>query len=228
MTPQGPPQTPKVSPIIWVLAILGAVIVLALLAVVVGGLFLAHKAKEAGVDAELFRKHPGVAITKMVAAMNPNAEIVSVDEGRGVLTIRDKRTGKEVTLKFDDVRAGKVIIEGDGKREVIVSGEAAGANLPRWVPRYPGASAKANVSVVQNEEQDTGNITMTTPDEPAKVLEYYQHEFRKQGPAWKTSVTTTDEGGVIHAADENTERIITLAVARSGGDTTINLTFTRK
>lgn len=228
MTPQTPPQSPKVSPIVWVLAILGAVVALALVAVVLAGLFLAHKAKEAGVDSELFRKHPGVAITKMVAAMNPNADIVSVDEGKGVLTIRDRRTGKEVTLKFDDVRAGKVIIEGDGKSEVIVSGEGAAVNLPRWVPRYPGASAKANVSVLRNEEQDTGNVTMTTADEPAKILDYYRHEFRRQGPAWKTSVTTTDEGGVIHAGDENTDRIITVVVARSGGDTTINLTFTRK
>ena len=228
MTPQNPPPPRKVSPLVWILAGLGAVIVLALLAVFLGGLFLAHKAKEAGVDANLFRKNPAVAITKMVAAMNPNADIVSVDEGRGVLTIRDRRTGKEVTLRFDDVRQGKVIIAGDGKQAVIGTGENAGATLPRWVPRYPDASGKANVSIVQNDQQDTGNVTMTTGDEPAKVLEFFQTELRRQGPMWKTSITKTDEGGVLHAGDENTERTITVVVGRSGGETTVNLTFTRK
>lgn len=228
MTPQTPPPPRKVSPIVWILAGLGAVIVLGLLVVFLGGLFLAHKAREAGVDPGLFRKNPAVAITKMVAAMNPNADIVSVDEDRGVLTIRDRRTGKEVTLKFDDVRQGKVIIAGDGKQAVIESGENAGMNLPRWVPRYPDASAQAKVSIVRNEQQETGNITLTTADEPAKVLDFFRTELRKQGPMWKTTVTATAEGGVLHAGDENTERTIAVVVARSGGETTINLTFTRK
>jgi hypothetical protein len=228
MMPQSNPTKAKIHPLVWILAGLAAVVVLLAVAVVVGGLLLVNKAREAGVDAEMFRKNPAVAITKMVTAMNPDAEILSVDEGRGMLVVRDKRTGKTVTLRFDDVRNGKVTIEGDDKQEVIVTGGAGtDVKLPRWVPRYPGAAAKATVSV-QNPDQDTGNVTLTTSDDPRAVLDFYEKEFQKEAPAWKTSLTRSSDGGVIHASDENTERTVTVAVGRSGSDTAINLTFTRK
>jgi hypothetical protein len=228
MMPQSNPPKPKIHPLVWILAGLAAVVVLLAVAVLVGGLLLVQKAKEAGVDAEMFRKNPAVAITKMVTAMNPNAEILSVDEDRGMLVVRDKRTGKTVTLRFDDIRNGKVTIEGDDKQEVIVTGGGgADVKLPRWVPGYPGAAAKATVSV-QNPDQDTGNVTLTTSDEPKAVLDFYEKEFQKEGAVWKTSITRSGEGGVIHADDEDTERTVTVAVGRSGSGSTINLTFTRK
>src|SRR4051812_39175440 len=69
----------KTSPIVWILLGLGVMIVLFVGALTIGGIFIVHKAKQAGLDPELWQRNPGVAVTKMLAAANPDAEIVSLD-----------------------------------------------------------------------------------------------------------------------------------------------------
>ncbi|MEO8656939.1 MAG: hypothetical protein ABI693_00630 [Bryobacteraceae bacterium] len=226
MTPQNAPASKSTNPIVWILAAIAAIVVLLGVAAVVTGLFVAKKARDAGIDADLFRRNPGVAITRMITALNADAEIVSVDEARGTVIVRDKRNGKTVTLRFDDVKKGHIVIDTDGKESVTINSDAP-VKLPLWVPQYPGAAAKANVRV-ETEERDVANVTMTTPDDVRKVLDYYEREFRKQGRAWKLNLTHNDSGGVIHATDEGNERIVTIVAASDGSETTINLSFSRK
>src|SRR5450759_1653720 len=77
-----PPPPKKTSPIVWVLVGLGAFLLLVVIAVAGAGFFLVHKVKQAGLDPELMRRNPGLATVKMMAALNPNIEVLSVNENR--------------------------------------------------------------------------------------------------------------------------------------------------
>src|SRR3954452_19840259 len=85
----------RTSPIVWVLVGLGCLFGLALIAAIGTGAFFVHKARRAGIDTELFRDNPGLAVGKMLAAVNPNLDVVRTNEGEGTVTLRDRRNGKQ-------------------------------------------------------------------------------------------------------------------------------------
>ncbi|HVN06452.1 MAG TPA: hypothetical protein VMT86_18660 [Bryobacteraceae bacterium] len=98
----GIPAPRRFSPLIWVLAAMFGLFVLG------GGLVLVHQAKHAGVDARLMRNNPGLATAKLLAATNPDIEIISTDEDKGKVTIRQKSTGKVITVDLDKMKQGKI------------------------------------------------------------------------------------------------------------------------
>jgi hypothetical protein len=51
------------SPIVWVLVIVLGLFVFGILAVVGTGFFVFHKARQAGLDPELLRRNPGLAVS---------------------------------------------------------------------------------------------------------------------------------------------------------------------
>ena len=75
-------QPRKTSPLVWVLvAILGLFILIGI-GVIGAGVFVMHKAKQAGLDPDLMRHNPGLAVGKLLAATNPDLEVISVDDGQ--------------------------------------------------------------------------------------------------------------------------------------------------
>ncbi len=226
MTPAGLPSAKKSSPLLWVLAAVAGILVLIGIALLVGGLFLAQRARQAGFDPDTIGRNPGAALARLVTMMNPNTDVVSVDDAKGTVTVRDRKTGKIITLRFDDLRKGKISINSeDGGSVTVNSGEEA--RVPRWLPSYPGAKATANVSV-QAENGDAGTVVLTTPDDPSRVFQFYSGAFRDRGPRWHVRTTATDDGGVLTALNEETQRQATIAVAKTADGSTINITFSRK
>src|SRR6187455_2979747 len=74
--PGAAPAKRKTSPIVWVLVIILGIFVLGFVGVVGTGLFVYSKVRQAGVDPELFRTNPGLAVSRLIAAVNPDVEVV--------------------------------------------------------------------------------------------------------------------------------------------------------
>ena len=53
-----------------------------------------------------FVSNPGLALSKVLTAANPDIEVLNVDNVGRRLTIRNRRDGSEVTVSFDDVKDG--------------------------------------------------------------------------------------------------------------------------
>ena len=168
--PAGLPAPKKVSPVVWILGGCAVLVVLAVAAMMIGGLFIAHKVQQAGLDPDLLQKHPELAVVKMMVAANPDAELVSIDESRGIVTVRDKKTGKTVTMNFEDIKRGKMSFESEGKKvEMEGHGEgdtgsftvktdegtakfgAGAVKMPAWLPAYGGVSVQGFVSFPSSE-----------------------------------------------------------------------------
>jgi len=252
MTPQpqppgGMPPKKKTSPWVWVLVAVVGVFVLFGLLLVAGGLFVFHKAKQAGLDPDLMRRNPALAVTKMLATVNPDVEVLRVDEKRGLITLRDKKTGKTTTVDFEDVKRGKIVFEGEGGEKVTVEtsgeGETGTVRLkssegvvefgkevgktPDWVPSYPGSKPEGTFSA-RGEQGESGTFHFTTSDTPAKVIAFYDGALKRGGMKVSSSSYQEDgkiAGGMVSGTDEATDRSVTVLVGSQEGGASVNVTF---
>src|SRR5712691_1946207 len=97
----------------------GGLIIVGILVFVLGGFFLWNKAKQAGLDPDLIEKKPALAIAKMMVAANPDVELVSVDDEKGLITVKDKKTGKTMTVNLEEAQQGKITFKDDDKNEEV-------------------------------------------------------------------------------------------------------------
>jgi len=236
--------TRKTSPIVWVLLAFGVIAVLGVCTVVAGGIFVVHKARQAGLDPALWERNPGLAATKMLAAANPDAEIVSMNEGAGVVVVRDRKTGKTIRMNFADLKSGHMSFESDGEKvSVAAVGDgntgavelkskdgtarfAAGSSvkLPSWLPAYSGATNVGGFSG-SGPDGDTGTYGFKTTDSPATVAQFYETSLQKAGftiqqkmQAAETTVLTAD----------NSANSVNVAVTSDNGQTSVTVSFAPK
>jgi hypothetical protein len=225
--PDAPPPRRKTSPIVWILV---AVIGLACVAgaiTLAGGLFLVHKAREAGVDTDLFRDNPSLAIAKLIAAAHPDTEVVSTDTGSGTVTLRDRKTGKEMTFTFDQIRKGNFRFEADednGRKAVVQLGGDA-EKIPAEVPVYPGAKVQATFEVDGDGggRQGAYEYEFSTQDTPSKVFAWYHRKLQEDGRKLALHNESPD-GGMLVAEDDANRRTLRVIVSRDADKTTINVT----
>ena len=242
MPPQGPPAK-KSNVLMWVLIGVGGLVVLGMLAVGVGTFLVyrtvSHVVKESGFDPDLMQRNPGLAMAKMVAAINPDAEVVSTNDRAGTITIREKSTGKVVNMRFDPDKKSLVIVgddgnqveihgDGDGKDgsveikasdgTVKFGSAAAGAALPSWLPAYPGSSPIGALST-QSKDGSQNSWTFKTSDPPTAVMTFYQDKLKDAG--LKITMTTQSAGGgMISADDKASGRTALITAGQSGTDGT--------
>jgi len=242
-------ESGKISVLMIVLISIACVVVVGLLLLGLGGWFLYEKAKEAGLDTELLSENPAVAVARMAAAMNPNIEVVSVDENAGQITILDKESGKKVTLNLEDVAQGKISFEtDDGKTSTLEVTENEGqgtvrlqssegtaefgqtsVKLPDWIPLYPGATVQGGMSG-QTAEGLSGQASIATPDSPEKVIEFYTEALKKAG----LEVNTIQHGGadgidaMINAVGADQGRQVVLMIGKSEQGTTGSVAFSER
>jgi hypothetical protein len=218
------PAAKKTSPLVWILAGIGIIVVLGMVTCGVGAFFIGRAVKNAGFDSDLMKKNPGLAMTKMVTALNPNFDVVSTNDSAGTVTVREKSTGKTVTYKFDPDKKSLVITGEDGA-EVKIGGSAAN-KMPDWVPIYPGSSPEGTYSV-QSAEGNSGTFTFKTPDAASKVTSYYQDQLRAASFN-VTLVSSGDQGGMLSAEDADKKRTIIITAGASSGTTTASVIVNEK
>src|SRR2546427_9566717 len=115
-----PPPQKKSNVLVWVIAGCGTFVVIGIIAVFLGGYFVWNKAKEAGLDPELMQKRPALAVAKMMVAANPDVELVSVDDEKGLITVKDRKTGETLTVDLDEAQQGRLVFKQEGKGEVTI------------------------------------------------------------------------------------------------------------
>ncbi len=227
------PAKRGLSPIVWVLIIVGGLILLSILGVVGAGFFVMHKVHQAGFDSELMQRNPGYAAAKMIITMNPDVEEVNHDEAAGTITVREKKTGKITTMKFGDIKNGHFSFSAKDENGQTGSIEFGGGlgKLPSWVPVYPGAKAEGEFSATggsgQNEEG--GTVVLSTSDDWSKVMSFYQDKAKDLGMK-ATMTTNTGSGGMLIFTDEDSKRTLSVTAGGGGssGNSSVSLTYSMK
>jgi hypothetical protein len=235
----------KHSALLWILGgCLGLVVIAGIIAVSTG-IFIAHKA---GLDPALMKKDPGLAVAKMLASSNPDIEVLSVDEDRSIIRVRDKKTGKTMTMNLEDAKNGKIVFEDDQNKQVEIQtrgegedaaveiksaegimrmGAAASVQLPDWLPSYPGAEGTGTFSV-SGAEGKAGSCAFKTSDSVDDVASFYEAALKEAGfEVQKTTTQIPGQGTLIMlgGTDKDGHRTAHVTAAASGEGTTINLVF---
>jgi hypothetical protein len=95
---------------------------------------LVHQARQADIDPELIRRNPGLATAKIFAAANPDADVVSTNENAGTITIRDRKTGRVVTMTFDEAKAGQFRFSAQGENGGAAAGNTGPVAMKKSLP----------------------------------------------------------------------------------------------
>lgn len=218
------PVKRKTSPIVWVLVILLGLFGLGAIAVVGTGAFLVHKVRQAGVTPEMWHDNPGEAVGKLLSAVNPNLDVVRVDDGRVIL--RDRSNGKQFSIAIDAARNGSLTLKADDERgggSVQFGGDA---RISSWVPQYPGSHPEATFSAQGESDRDAGeagNFSFRTSDSVSSVLAYYEREGERMGLPVRTG-----PAGTVVVGEKNRDRYLKIVATANSDDTKVNVTYARK
>lgn len=220
--PGAPAPKKKTHPLAWVLVAIGGVLLLFGLLIIAGGLFLFNKAKQAGFDPDLWAKNPAAAAARMIAAANPDAELVRVDERKGIVVIREKSTGKTFTINFEDVKRGRIVFS-DDRGETVALGGAA--KLPDWVPVYAGAKPEL-AAAGEGAERSGGTYQFTTRDSVSAVAGYYKAALEKAG--FTINAETAQPGvATVSGDDEAGGRMVNVTLVSEGQETRVHVVYSQ-
>lgn len=245
MTNGGPVQKQGMSPWAWVAIGCGGLLVLGGLVFAVVGYFLYGKAREVAREME---EDPIAATSRIIAAANPEIELVEADKDSRRVTFRNTKTGEQFTFDYEDVEEGRLSFTSDGEtasiefdtqggdagRMTITTDEGtttyrAGAELeqhPAWLPVYPGSEAKGTYAS-ETPEMVAGGFTFETSDGLEDVLSFYAAELESAGLQIR-SRTTTPEGAMLIAASSDESRTATVTASSKDGGVEALVNFMEK
>ena len=178
-------------------------------------------------------KNPGAAMAKLLTVANPNVEVVGTDNDSRTFKIRNKETGEVSTISWDAVgKNGNFTIsadDGHGGHGTVKFG-GGDADIPSWVPKYPGATSVGVFSATGTDSNGAGSggtFSFTTSDEPHKVLDYYKDKAAELG--LKVNMNTDmPTGGMIIAANDGEKRVLSATATTSGNSTSGVISFKEK
>jgi hypothetical protein len=233
--PQGAPPPKKTSPLVWILGGIAVLMCGVMLTCGIGAYMLTRAVKNAGFDPDLMQRNPGLAMTKMAAALHPDLEVISTNDRTGKITMREKSTGKTLTFKFDPDKK-TLVMAGDDGQEVKISTSGDGANgsvaistadgtmkygagsgkAPDWVPVYPGSTTAAAYSA-QNNDGSQNTFTFKSQDAASKVVAFYQEQLKATG--FTVTQVLGDQGGLVTGENAEKKRTLTVTIGSSAEGT---------
>ena len=174
MYPPPPIEGPKKTPVwVWILAAVGVLIVLGVIAVSLLGYYAIHKLKEVA--------NSPIAAAALLSKIDPDLEVLDVDENKKVIHVRNKRNNEEVTLNMSDILQGKLKISHEGK-DGVESFELGGkVKLPTWLSAYPGVEPRGIGATRSDKGSGGGMFSFESSDAPEKILAFYKTGLEKGG-----------------------------------------------
>jgi len=245
--PPPPPQKKGLGVLGWVAIGCGVIFLIVIILFAAGGFMAKRFIDKAG-------KNPEMTAAKLLIKANPDVELVKSDDDAKTFTLRDKKTGEVMTVNLSDVRNGHLTMT-DGKGATVNIGgqgteggfnatvtDAKGqtstmhmsagrtANLPDWLPVYPGGSAQGTYDTTTPEGR-SAMVVVTTSDTPQAVLDFYRDKLKAAGI--EVNITTQEgnggvSGGTVSGNTSDQKRSALVAVTTSEGKTQATVTFNEK
>ena len=209
-----PPQPKKGIPV-WAWLIIGVVVItfLAIITVSVAGYFFFKQVEQVA-------RNPQSAIVRIAAAANPDVDVIDVNENTGKVTIRDKKTGKIVTIDGDAIKDGRITIDSEDGHAVI--GAGANVKTPDWVFLPPGAKVVGGMTA-NGKDGATGTVVFTAAEPIDAMKSFYEDKYKAAGyeqSLSSMSATGNDQALQLVFRHEGRKRSVTIVAASSGGTIT--------
>jgi hypothetical protein len=225
---QAQPRKKGFSPLAWLAVGCVGLIAVSGIGLAVGGYYVKNKVQG---FVERVEKNPELVAIETMARLNPEIDLVRSDEERRTVTIRNKRSGEEVTLDFEDAREGTFrFSSGEDQAELRLSGDqgvmevrsnegtmrwGGGGEAPSWVPVYPGTRAQLAFSS-DDATSLSGIASLDTTDSLDRVLGYFREQLAGAGYQVSESRFSGPDGEGALVAGENKREKRSLSVALEG------------
>jgi hypothetical protein len=193
-------------------------------------------------------KNPAAFAAKLMTAGNPELEVVSQDDDRRTVTIRNKKTGESLTVNAAELEKGKLAFRNEKGEQLTVEGSGDGGKggltvtskdgtttvgsgagalpTPDWVPAYPGVKPVGAMAKKGPEGED-GMFSFQTADEVGKVLGHYEGKLK--GAGYQVERTTTEgqagAAGSLTAKHEGAARSVSVTAVTAEGGTQVTVVY---
>ena len=242
--PPIPQQEKKgLGPWVWLGIGCAGILVLSGVAFSLAGYFIYGKAKDVAREME---EDPVALTSRLIAAANPEIELVDADKSNRVITFRNTETGEEFTFDYDDIEEGKFsFTSGDESTSIDFNTDSdtgamtittedgqtmtygAGASEhPDWVPVYPGTEPQGTYAS-ETPEMRAGAFSFETTDGLDQVLDYHVSELEAAGFVIQNR-TTTPTGAMILATSSDEIRSVTVTASVNDDNISAMVNFTEK
>ncbi len=241
--PAAQPPAKKSKALMYVLAGCGGLIVLLLVIALAGAFGMRNKAAE-------FSANAAFGAAKLAGSLNPEVEVLDANSNTGKITVRDKKTGKTVTMDFRDIKNGRFSFEGeDGKRvDLQAQGEGdsgsltvkgpdgtmqfgggSAAKIPAWVPQYPGGQVIGTFSA-QGGQGDAGTFQLKCSGTVEAVAAFYEREIKAAGMTVQKHTMQSGNTNMIMVMGENTSdgRSVNATVSSTDQGTVAQIVYQTK
>ncbi len=240
-----PPPAKKGSVWLWVLGGCLGLLLLGGAVTAIVGYITFQKAKEVAGD---FENKPVFTAAKALVMLNPDIELVNADEDTQRITIREKSTGKTITVSLDDLKEGKISftdekgeqytlqtegehggvrVEGPDGQQVFSAQSGSNVEFPDWAP-VPAGTYSSSAKTTTTE----GTIWVVTVDSESTVqqlADQLEKDLTSRGfRVTGKSITTTADGSALmfSAASDDGKRTITAMGGSKSGTPKVEFIYT--
>jgi len=190
-------QKKGLSTLAWIGIGCGGLLLVGIVVISVGGYFAAKTA------ADFIGDNPAAAAAEAIVRLNPELDLIDSDREAGTITIREKSTGKEVTVNYSQLERGELLF-GDGAGEEVridssaaasggpisitgadgasmsIGGSGAAVEVPSWLGQYSGAKTDVGGYAATSNGKRSGIYSFATND-GAAALSYYEGRLKALG-----------------------------------------------
>jgi hypothetical protein len=223
--PQMPPKKKGLHPLAWVGIGCGGV---ALLGAIVVGLLVWTGFKQAkGLMDELAKEmkmNPAKGSAELIVDTNPDIEKVSQNDAAGEMTVRIRSTGEELTFHFQDLAKGPGELK-DTNGNVIGPVQGDLAQVPSWVPRYPGLENETVWYQLEENGGKSGLISGETNHPLSAVKVFYDGVASKKLSSRSSSQNRVGSAGKLSLSYSGGGQSLTIEAYEDGGDTYIHTQY---
>lgn len=242
-----PPPAKKGGVWMWVLGGCLGLLLLGGAVTAVIGYFAVQKAKEVAGD---LQSKPIYTAAKALVMLHPDIELVNADEDSERITIREKSTGKTVTLSLEDLKEGKISftdekgeqytlkaegsgenggirIEGPGGQEVLRAQSGGNIDFPDWAT--PPAGAYSNSAKTVTTNGTVWMVTVTTSENVEDLAGQLERDATSRGFKVTSKTVTTGSSGAaltFSATSADGKQTITAMGGSRDGSPNAEIIFT--
>ena len=190
-----------------------------------------------------FEDNPLKAAAELAVWANPDLELVDSNDEDGTITVKDKKTGKETTVDFEDAADGKFTIQSDGTtatfdgKEGTMTSEGPDGKqtwnkgglekMPKWFVVPEGVTNWRSARHSEQEAKVHGVVFGQSEETLEKLMEAFETSLQ-DAEFEKVSKTENNAFTMVNYADKSGGRTIAVLMTPGEKGLQVQMTYSAK
>lgn len=202
----------------------GTILLLGVVAIVLG---IGYCNKKVGEFSKDMQANPERKSAELLIGMHPEYSVVSSNDDTKQMTIKEDKTGKEMTFSYQDIANGKFeMTTSDG--ETVSVGSVDVSKLPAWLSLPADATATGGYQT-EKAGKASGAIVFTTALTADEAKEFFQKSLDSWPSGTGSSSMTLLNGVARHTLEKKaSDKEVVILVQGDNSATSVTVTYAEK